>query len=169
MNENALKIARLNAAFNETLWMRFVKLDVQEDLTSHLKKQFDLIIGNLPIIPTPQETNCKWFRRLHSDGGADGQTFLKSALTQAPSLLERNGEAIFLACSLGTPNRPFLLEHLTEMASRLGMSIKVAVIKKYQSNWMLSLGHMARSDNITLGCIFLRNKEQQHGIASSFA
>ncbi len=131
VNPKAIEIARLNAVMNEMSWIQFSELDIlNDDLESILSTRFDLIIGNLPIIPTPEDPRCKWHGRLHSDGGLDGQKYLRRTLDHVPDLLESGGMAQFLACSIGSREKPQLLDELKNWGDKEGFSVTVIALKK---------------------------------------
>ncbi len=130
VNSQAIEMAQLNAALNNTPWIRFQQLDLQDGLAATLDTRFDLVIGNLPIIPTPTDPRCKWHGRLHVDGGPDGQKYLRMVLQEIPKLLEQDGEAQFLACSLGSSTMPFLLEEMQKWMDETRHLITVVALKK---------------------------------------
>lgn len=95
LSEEALKMAASNAALhhlNERVtWQK-------NDLLTAIEDKFDLILANLPYIPTQTLDTLeviKFEPRLALDGGSDGLRLIRPLLEQTPSHL-RPGGAVFL-------------------------------------------------------------------------
>jgi release factor glutamine methyltransferase len=95
ISDDALKIARENAAFNHLQdrinWQK-------NDLLTNIEGSFDLILANLPYIPTQVLNSLeviKYEPRLALDGGTDGLQLIRRLLEQIPGHV-RPGGAIFL-------------------------------------------------------------------------
>jgi len=97
----ALELAQENAALNR-VEKRIVFL--LSDLLSALEEPVDLIVANLPYIPSTQleklAPELRWEPREALDGGPDGLESIRKLLLQAPSYLKRGG-AIFLEVGPG--------------------------------------------------------------------
>ena len=95
LSEDALRIADSNAVLHHLserlTWQK-------SDLLTAIEGKFDLILANLPYIPT-QTLNTldviKFEPRLALDGGSDGLHLIRQLLEQTPTHL-RPGGAIFL-------------------------------------------------------------------------
>jgi len=89
----ALKISEKNAKTHQVLdKCQFVEGNLLGPLTAPV----DLIIANLPYIPTQtietlQPEVKDWEPRQALDGGPDGLTYIKQVIEQAPSHLNPNG------------------------------------------------------------------------------
>ena len=91
MSYQALLIARENANHH----------DIQEqidfaavDLLNGIKTKVDLLVANLPYIPTNKLKNLAVYQsepRLALDGGQDGLSYIKEVLIHAPSILNPDG------------------------------------------------------------------------------
>lgn len=101
ISENALLVAEKNKEMlvsKEQLdklhsGLKFVKSDL---LAEFPKEKFELIIANLPYIPTGRvdflDSSVKDFEpRLALDGGKDGLKLIKKLINQAPRYLEQDG------------------------------------------------------------------------------
>jgi release factor glutamine methyltransferase len=95
ISEDALKIARENAAFNHLQdrinWQT-------NDLLTDFEGSFDLILANLPYIPTQVLNSLEVIKhepRLALDGGMDGMQLIRRLIEQIPGHI-RPGGAIFL-------------------------------------------------------------------------
>jgi release factor glutamine methyltransferase len=97
----ALELAQENAALNR-VEKRIVFL--LSDLLSALKRPVDLIVANLPYVPSAQleklAPELQWEPREALDGGPDGLESIRKLLSQAPSYLKRGG-AILLEVGPG--------------------------------------------------------------------
>lgn len=97
----ALELARENASLNQ-VEKRIVF--VLSDLLSALEEPVDLIVANLPYIPSAQleklAPELRWEPREALDGGPDGLAIIRKLLLQAPSYLQRGG-AMFLEVGPG--------------------------------------------------------------------
>jgi release factor glutamine methyltransferase len=97
----ALELAQENAALNR-VEKRIVFL--LSDLLSALEKPVDLIVANLPYVPSAQleklAPELQWEPREALDGGPDGLESIRKLLSQAPSYLKRGG-AILLEVGPG--------------------------------------------------------------------
>ncbi len=94
ISPEALKVARKNArAHQVSARIRFV----HSDLFGNRKKKFDLIVANLPYIPTRILDHLEVARReprLALDGGPDGLRFVKKLLVQSREVLKHKGQMI---------------------------------------------------------------------------
>jgi release factor glutamine methyltransferase len=83
----ALQVARANAASHNLTNLDFVQSDLLTDVPSEKLAKIDLLIANLPYIPSARISNLdksvKDFEpRLALDGGADGFALIERLLTQ---------------------------------------------------------------------------------------
>lgn len=93
ISEDALELARLNATRLKipSSKVRFVRSDLFEKITG----EFDLIVANLPYIPSGEITNLS--REVKRDplnaldGGADGLLIIQRLLSEAPDRLGDGG------------------------------------------------------------------------------
>jgi release factor glutamine methyltransferase len=111
ISEDALDLARLNASrFGITL--KFIRSDLFEKITG----TFDLIVANLPYIPTEEiktlspEVKCDPILAL--DGGPDGLRIVERFLNDAPSHLDTNA---LIALELGHDQGPPVVNRSTEL------------------------------------------------------
>ncbi len=109
VSEDALDLARMNASRLSLHNVRLLRSDLFEKITG----LFDLIVSNLPYIPTDEiPTLSREVRNdplLALDGGADGLDLVRRFLDAAPDFLNDDG-AIALELGQGQP---------PEVASRL--------------------------------------------------
>ena len=100
LSEEALDLARLNASRLSLGNTRFLRSDLFEKITG----RFDLIVSNLPYIPTEEiPTLSREVRRdplMALDGGPDGLTLVRRFIHDAPQRLETAGQ-IALELGLG--------------------------------------------------------------------
>ena len=88
ISENALELARRNACFYE---VEDQILFHKSDLLEGIEDNFDLVIANLPYIPTEKLLNLKVFQsepRLALDGGPDGLSLITTSLEGVRALLK---------------------------------------------------------------------------------
>jgi release factor glutamine methyltransferase len=92
VSEDALELARMNTArlkFDERV------RTLRSDLFDKVSSEFDLIVSNLPYIPTSdlaalsREVQCD--PKLALDGGADGLDLVRRFLSDAPARLAEHG------------------------------------------------------------------------------
>jgi SAM-dependent methyltransferase len=135
INNNAVNVAKLNSLANKTSWINFENKDIanykdQEELKQRYTNKFDLIIGNPPIIPTPDSLSTRASNKLHVDGGVDGLKVIKSFLPTVSYLLKSGGEAQFILSSLGTDKIPQVLPILKDLFTELDLSGRLIGVKK---------------------------------------
>ena len=135
INPNSIMVAELNRKVNSTPWMEFDTLDIsnsdgQRDLKNKFLNKFDYIIGNPPIIPTPETLNTRALNKIHVDGGEDGLEIIGSFLPIVPNLLIENGVAQFILSSFGSNNRPSILMTLEKLFKEHNLSGKLIGVKK---------------------------------------
>lgn len=65
----------------------------RQDDTSNIG--FDLIIGNLPYLPTEEVLQNRFEPQIALDGGVDGKGVLRRFLKEAPGLLAESGKIIY--------------------------------------------------------------------------
>jgi SAM-dependent methyltransferase len=135
INNNAVNVAKLNSLANKTSWINFENKDIanykdQEELKQRYTNEFDLIIGNPPIIPTPDSLSTRASNKLHVDGGVDGLKVIKSFLPTVSYLLKSGGEAQFILSSLGTDKIPQVLPILKDLFTELDLSGRLIGVKK---------------------------------------
>lgn len=87
INARALAFARLNAKLTNTMNVRFVHTNLFKGLPKH---HFDLIVGNLPFVISPEQ------RFVYRDGGLPLDGFCATVVGQAASYLKPGGHAQFL-------------------------------------------------------------------------
>ncbi len=92
----ALNMARKNAKLNNVTNIEFRK----QDLLSGSKEKFDLIVSNLPYIPTSKwrrlEKNIKTFEpRLALDSGENSMQIYNRLFKQAVGKLRKNGKLFY--------------------------------------------------------------------------
>ncbi len=91
ISEDALALARENAAFNEA-----EILFIQSDLFSRIRGRFDVIITNPPYIPSAEidtlQTEVRDYEpRLALDGGEDGLDFYRRIAANVSKYINRGG------------------------------------------------------------------------------
>jgi len=108
ISPQALKIADLNAQrlLHSPENIFFLESNLLE---SFPKIKFDLILANLPYIPTKNVNNLdssvKDFEpKMALDGGSKGNLFINALLSKLPQFLSRNGQAILEIDDTHTPN-----------------------------------------------------------------
>jgi ribosomal protein L3 glutamine methyltransferase len=95
ISQDALDIAGKNIELHE-LTERIHLL--RNDLLTNIEKKFDLILANLPYIPSPTLNTLDvrhYEPSLALDGGEDGLRLIRQLLEQAPAHLQSGG-AVFL-------------------------------------------------------------------------
>ena len=99
ISPKALKVADLNAQrlLHSPENIFFQESNLLEDFP---KIKFDLILANLPYIPTPNlnnlESSVKDFEpKIALDGGSKGNLFINALLSKLPQYLSQRGKAIF--------------------------------------------------------------------------
>ncbi|MFQ5976785.1 MAG: methyltransferase domain-containing protein [Candidatus Heimdallarchaeota archaeon] len=127
LNPNAIATAKLSASWNQCDWITFKQGDITTDLAD-ISRQFDLITGHLPILPTPSDTRYK--DSMHNDGGMDGFAVIRKVLPAIPNILAPEGTAQLIHIALGTDEEPGLLQELRETFDELQLKGQVVVIKK---------------------------------------
>lgn len=109
ISEDALDLARLNASRLSLTHTRLVRSDLFEKITG----TFDLIVSNLPYIPTAEiPTLSREVRRdplLALDGGEDGLDLVRRLLEAAPGFLTPEGR---VALELGQHQPPLVADLL---------------------------------------------------------
>jgi release factor glutamine methyltransferase len=111
ISEDALALARENAAQLGIDRVKFVKSDLLESVDG----KYDLIVANLPYIPTTDRATLS--REVLHDpeialfGGASGDELIRELITGAPARLEPNG---LLALEVGINQAESLMAHLLE-------------------------------------------------------
>ncbi len=109
ISEDALDLARLNASRLALTHTRLVRSDLFEKITG----TFDLIVSNLPYIPTAEiPTLSREVRRdplLALDGGEDGLDLVRRLLEAAPGFLTPGGR---VALELGQHQPPLVADLL---------------------------------------------------------
>jgi tRNA1(Val) A37 N6-methylase TrmN6 len=127
LNPNAIATAKLSASWNQCDWIKFKHGDITQDLAD-INRKFDLIMGHLPILPTPSETRYK--DSMHNDGGMDGFAVIRAVLPAIPNILESEGTLHLIHIALGNDEEPGLLQELRETFDELNLKGQVVVIKK---------------------------------------
>lgn len=95
LSEKALSVAKKNAALHDTK-IRFLK----SDLLDVINQSFDVIVANLPYIPTnnwknlPEEIK-NYEPRLALDSGNNSKTFYEKLFTQTKGKLNSNGLVVY--------------------------------------------------------------------------
>lgn len=99
VSQKALTIAARNLSrlIGETDKVKLVESDLLDDIDPAIK--FDLIIANLPYIPTSRvprlpESVVDYEPKIALDGGPEGLTLIKKLLIQAKDRLQENGALI---------------------------------------------------------------------------
>lgn len=100
ISEDAIKLARQNAKRYDVN-VGFLKSNLLKN--SKLPKKFDLILANLPYLPSDYLKNypadiakpLRYEPRLALDGGKDGLDLINQLIVELPSRLEKSGLAIF--------------------------------------------------------------------------
>ncbi|MFX1255168.1 MAG: methyltransferase domain-containing protein [Promethearchaeota archaeon] len=129
INPNATSIAKLNAQWNNCTWMDFQQADVTKDLEK-LSKTYDLILGNLPILPTPENMKTRIEGMIHADGGEDGFKVIRKILPVIPNLLSKQGTFQLILVSLGSDKSPDLLQEIEKTFNEIGLKGRITAIKK---------------------------------------
>ena len=127
LNPNAIATANLNALWNKCDWIKFKHGDITTDLPD-MQRKFDLILGHLPILPTPTETRYK--DSMHNDGGIDGFDVIRKVIPCIPNILKSKGTCQLIHIALGNEERPVLLQEIRETFEELNLRGQVVVIKK---------------------------------------
>ncbi len=127
LNPNAITTAKLSAAWNKCDWIKFKHGDVTKDLAD-INRKFDLILGHLPILPTPSETRYK--DSINNDGGMDGFDIIRKVIPYIPNILESEGTFQLIQIALGNEERPVLLKEMRETFEELNLKGQIVVIKK---------------------------------------
>jgi release factor glutamine methyltransferase len=96
-DSDALELAEEN--INKHKVKKQVKL-LQGDLLTPLQTIFDIIVANLPYIPTSRLKTLEpevriWEPRIALDGGKDGFKFYRNLFKQAPKFLKPNGRIFY--------------------------------------------------------------------------
>jgi release factor glutamine methyltransferase len=94
MSKKALEVAQKNAKFHKVK-INFLKSDLLS--SPRLPKKFDLILANLPYLPSADivpENSIYYEPRLALDGGRDGLDLIKKLIIELPKRLTENGLAI---------------------------------------------------------------------------
>ncbi|MFX0090696.1 MAG: methyltransferase domain-containing protein [Candidatus Hodarchaeota archaeon] len=129
INPNAISVANLNARWNKCSWMQFRQADVTRDL-DELTEPYDLILGNLPIIPTPQNLVTRHQDVIHVDGGEDGFRLIRKVLPIIPDLMMKDASLQVILASLGSDKEPDLRDEIRNMFSKIGLIGRLVAIKK---------------------------------------
>jgi methylase of polypeptide subunit release factors len=130
INENAIKTANLNSIINQTPWMEFFDYNVEERLEA-LNKQFDLIIGNPPIIPTPEnDIKTRLQGMIHANGGKDGFAVVRKIIPQITNILSLRGSFQIILCSLGSTTSINIQDELYDLILKNNLKGQLIVIKK---------------------------------------
>jgi release factor glutamine methyltransferase len=115
ISEDALDLARLNTSRLDIAHVRSVRSDLFEKITG----TFDLIVANLPYIPTDEiPTLSREVRRdpvLALDGGPDGLDIVRRLIDKAPEHLNPDGQ---LALELGQHQPPLVASLLYDKGWR---------------------------------------------------
>ncbi len=127
LNPNAIATAKLSASWNKCDWIKFKHGDITKDLAD-MNRKFDLILGHLPILPTPSETRYK--DSMHNDGGMDGFDVIRKVIPSIPNILESEGTFQLIHIALGNEEKPVLLQEMRETFEELNLKGQVVVIKK---------------------------------------
>ena len=127
LNPHAIATAKLSASWNKCDWIKFNHGDITKDLAD-INRKFDLIMGHLPILPTPSETRYK--DSLHNDGGMDGFNVIRQVIPSIPNILESEGTFQLIHIALGNEEQPVLLQEMRETFDELNLKGQVVVIKK---------------------------------------
>lgn len=100
ISESALAVAKKNLVkIDSSLPVKFVKSDLLLELNSESDNKIDLIIANLPYIPSSRieilDNSVKDFEpHLALDGGKDGLDLVRKLLEQAKLMLSKNGAVL---------------------------------------------------------------------------
>ncbi|MBE0467650.1 MAG: peptide chain release factor N(5)-glutamine methyltransferase [Candidatus Desulforudis sp.] len=98
LSETALSLARKNAA-RHGVTVQFFQGDLLTPLPAAFTGKVDLVVANLPYIPTPELANLprevRSEPRLALDGGPDGLDPYRRLVPQALSLLRSGGHLLF--------------------------------------------------------------------------
>ncbi len=131
VNPNAIQTGIINSHVNHTSWIQFKEKDIETDLSS-LGEKFDLIIGNPPIIPTPDSKLIKTRLggMIHADGGNDGFSVVRNILIQIPFIMTESGSLQLILCSLGTENSLNITLELEQILSANELFGQLVIIKK---------------------------------------
>ena len=131
VNPNAIKTGLLNVSVNKTPWINFEEKNIESDLSS-LEEQYDLVIGNPPIIPTPDSEVIKTRLggMIHADGGRDGFSVIRNVLHQIDAILTKTGSLQLILCSLGNAIEPYIIKELNTLLQKCSLTGNVVVIKK---------------------------------------
>jgi hypothetical protein len=127
LNPHAIATAKLSGSWNKCDWMKFSHGDITKDLVD-INRKFDLIMGHLPILPTPSETRYK--DSMHNDGGMDGFNVIRKVIPSIPNILESEGTFQLIHIALGNELQPILLQEMRETFEELNLKGQVVVIKK---------------------------------------
>ena len=132
VNPNAILTGTINSSINETKnWINFEERNIEYDIHT-LEEKFDLIIGNPPIIPTPESTTIKTRLggMIHADGGHDGFNVIRKIIPQIPPILSPQGSLQLILCSLGNSNNLFISDELSELLSQNNLFGQLDIVKK---------------------------------------
>jgi methylase of polypeptide subunit release factors len=127
INPNAIAVATISAQWNDCHWMTFKEGDITKDLND-IPERFDLIIGHLPILPTPENTRYKG--TIHNDGGKDGFTVIRKTFQAISDILESDGSFQLILNSLGNKQTPTLISEIEKLFEDNKLKGQVLVIKK---------------------------------------
>lgn len=128
INPNAILTAQLNTLLNETPWITFKEQDITLNL-QNLNQKFDLIIGNPPIIPTPEIISTRLKGMVHADGGKDGFKIVRKLIPNAINVLNDNGSLQLILSSLGN-EYPSIISELQEILNKENLSGQIVILKK---------------------------------------
>ena len=124
INPRAVSFQHRNAALNGFGPDRYRSFE--SDIDTHgFDRKYDLVLANPPFVPTPPGLKGV----ITSNGGADGNRFVKSLLRRLDDLLEPTGTALVYAMQLTMGDEP--------LVSRLGRRLlpqRSAVITPAQEN-----------------------------------
>jgi release factor glutamine methyltransferase len=98
VNPNAIRYAKENAEFNNLLdKMSFIQGDLFTWLSDNAK--FDVILFNVPYLPTGKNEVTSWIGRAWS-GGVSGRQVIDRFISEVPKHLKRTGRVLLMQSTL---------------------------------------------------------------------
>ena len=120
INSHAVELSKKNAKLNNVVNVSFFESDLFDKIDK--KSKYDLIIFNLPYVPTEEIINEPIAKAW--DGGADGRKVIDRFLLGCKGFLADGGSVVFLESSLSS------YEKSVEYLEDFGFKVEIAGRKK---------------------------------------